>query len=95
MALHRTSKDICDHFLTPNSHCGYQLHVSVALEVGPGARKQILHREEDTFPFFTEPRPNLIVASMWSISEFRKDNGGTLLVPGSHKWDKERVPTDD
>ena len=95
LAVHKTSKEICDHFLTPNSNCGYQLHVSAALEVGPGARKQILHREEDTFPFFKEPRPNLIVASMWAISEFRKDNGGTLLVPGSHKWEKERVPNDD
>jgi ectoine hydroxylase-related dioxygenase (phytanoyl-CoA dioxygenase family) len=28
---------------------------------------------------------------MAAISDFTADNGGTLLVPGSHKWDAERV----
>ena len=45
----------------PNSEHGYQLHVSAALEVGPGAREQVLHREEDSFTFFPLPRPNIIV----------------------------------
>ncbi|MBT7334993.1 MAG: mitomycin antibiotic biosynthesis protein, partial [Gammaproteobacteria bacterium] len=71
---------------------GYQLHVSAALEVGPGARAQVLHREDDSFNFFTPPKPNLIVASMWAITDFRADNGGTLLVPGSHLWSAERQP---
>ena len=29
----------------------WQLNVSAALDVGPGARDQILHREEDLYPF--------------------------------------------
>jgi ectoine hydroxylase-related dioxygenase (phytanoyl-CoA dioxygenase family) len=95
LAIDKMSMDICDHFLLPNSNCGYQLHVSAALEVGPGSRKQILHREEDPFPFFDLPRPNLIVASMWAITDFRSDNGATLLVPGSHKWGKDREPKDE
>ena len=82
MAEHSTQ--LCDRLLVQNSEFGYQLHVTAALEVGPGARKQILHREEDSFTFFPVPRPNLIVASMWAISDFRADNGATLLVPGSH-----------
>ena len=88
------AKTVCDHFLQPN--CApdgrYQLHVTAAVEIGPGAREQILHREEDPFPFFSLPRPNLIVATMWAISDFTADNGGTLLVPGSHKWDADRRP---
>ena len=36
----------------------------------------------------------MIVASMWAITDFRADNGGTLLVPGSHKWSGERQPTE-
>ena len=67
---------MCDDHLLPSGEFGYQLHVSAALEVGPGARQQILHREEDSFTFFPVPRPNLIVASMWAITEFRADNGG-------------------
>lgn len=68
----------------------HQLHVTAALEVGPGARRQILHREEDPFSFFPLPRPNLILASMWAVSDFTADNGGTLLVPGSHRWPADR-----
>ena len=90
--MHDMSKTVCDHFLLPNCGVGgrYQLHVSAAIEIGPGARKQTLHREEDTFPFFAVPRPNLVVASMWAISDFTVENGGTMLVPGSHKWEAER-----
>lgn len=88
------STQLCDRLLVRNSEFGYQLHVTAAVEVGPDAREQILHREEDSFTFFPLPRPNLIVASMWAISDFRADNGATLLVPGSHKWDEARIPED-
>lgn len=91
LVAHPHSKRVCDEFLLPNSRHGYQVHVTAALEVGPGARAQILHREEDPFEYFTPPRPDLIVASMWAISEFRADNGATLLVPGSHRWPAERT----
>jgi len=95
LIAHPAALSVCDEFLLPNSEYGYQVHVSAALEVGPGARGQVLHREEDSFTYFKEPRPNIIVASMWAMSDFRADNGGTLLVPGSHKWPKERVPREE
>ena len=89
LVVHPISKALCDHHLLPNCE-QYRLHVTAALEVGPGARKQILHREEDSFPFFAPPRPNLILASMWAVTDFRVDNGGTQLVPGSHRWGADR-----
>ena len=91
LVAHPISRQVCDTHLMPNSEFGYQLHVTAALEVGPGARRQELHREEDSFTFFPEPRPNIIVASMWAVSDFRADNGATLLVPGSHTWPADRV----
>ncbi|MEM7286334.1 MAG: phytanoyl-CoA dioxygenase family protein [Actinomycetota bacterium] len=94
LVAHPVSMQACDHFLQPNSDSGYQLHVTAALEVGPGARAQILHREEDPFSFWPPPRPNLVVASMWAVSEFRADNGATLLVPGSHTWPADRNAKD-
>ena len=48
--MHPLATTLCDHFLQPNCDARYQLHVTGALEVGPGARKQLLHREEDTLP---------------------------------------------
>ena len=90
LVAHSLSQRVCKSVLQPNSEHGWQLHVTAALEVGPGAREQILHREEDPFAFFPLPRPNIIVASMWAISDFRADNGATLLVPGSHRWPAKR-----
>ena len=92
---HPISQKVCETSLLPNSEFGYQLHVTAALQVGPGARAQVLHREEDSFTFFPLPRPNLIVASMWAITDFRSDNGATLLVPGSHRWPEDRVAARD
>lgn len=92
LIAHPLSQRMCNDHLLPNGEFGYQLHVSAALEVGPGAREQILHREEGSFTFFPLPRPNLIVASMWAVSDFRADNGATLLVPGSHLWPEDREP---
>ncbi|HIG39479.1 MAG: phytanoyl-CoA dioxygenase family protein [bacterium] len=65
------------------------------MEIGPGAREQVLHREEDPFDFFPVPRPNLVISSMWAMSDFKKENGATLLVPGSHKWEADRKATPD
>lgn len=95
LVLDEHSTGLCDRILTRNSEFGYQLHVTAALEVGPGARRQVLHREHDSFTFFADPRPDLIVASMWAITDFREDNGATLVVPGSHTWPEHRQPAED
>jgi len=90
LLTHPLSMQLCDDHLLQNAQLGYQTHVTAALEVGPGAREQVLHREEDPFSFFELPRPNIILASMWAISDFRADNGATLIVPGSHTWPADR-----
>jgi hypothetical protein len=95
LILHPTVTAICDHFLGPNAPDGYQLHVTAALNVAPGARAQVLHREEDPFTIFPLPRPHLVVATMWAITDFRAENGATLLVPGSHRWTSDRQPIPD
>lgn len=95
LMMHETVEQLGDRHLLQNCK-KWQLNVSAALEVGPGAREQILHREEDLFPYFPLPRPNLILATMWAISDFTADNGGTKLVPGSHRWsaDREAEPSE-
>lgn len=92
LILHDTSNALARHHL---GDAGHQLHVTAGVEVGPGARAQELHREEDAFPFFECPRPKLILASMWAITDFSAENGGTRLVPGSHRWSGERSAEPD
>jgi ectoine hydroxylase-related dioxygenase (phytanoyl-CoA dioxygenase family) len=94
LLVHPTILSLCDRHLLGNC-TRYQLHVTAALQVGPGARDQVLHREEDPFPFFPAPRPNLVLATMWAMSDFSADNGGTQLVPGSHRWSAGRTAEPD
>jgi ectoine hydroxylase-related dioxygenase (phytanoyl-CoA dioxygenase family) len=89
LANHPMMRAVCDALLLPNC-VSYQLHATAGLVVGPGATVQVLHREEDPFAIFRLPRPNLIVASMWAITDFTERNGGTHLVPGSHRWPADR-----
>lgn len=89
-----TMMALCDIILKPNCQ-GYQLHVGSALVVGAGARMQTLHREDDAYPFFKLPRPNLVLASMWAMTDFTADNGATNLVPGSHLWPQDRQAAPD
>lgn len=95
LMMDATIEELCRRHLGPNCADQWQLHVTAGLEVGPGARDQVLHREEDAFPFFPVPRPNLILATMWAVADFTADNGGTQLVPGSHLWEVGRTAQPD
>ncbi|NKB98291.1 MAG: hypothetical protein GKR90_07330 [Pseudomonadales bacterium] len=92
MILDPHTQALCDRVLLPNGEYGHQLHITAALEIGPGARRQILHRDHQSFSFFPDPKPNIVLAAMWAVTDFRADNGATLLVPGSHAWEKSRTP---
>jgi ectoine hydroxylase-related dioxygenase (phytanoyl-CoA dioxygenase family) len=69
----------------------YQLSAPVALQIGPGEKAQVLHRDEDIYPL---PRPHapVVVNSMWALCDFSEANGATRLIPGSHRWDPDRRP---
>ncbi len=94
LVRHPTLMALSDHFLLPNCE-RYQLHVASALVVGPGARSQVLHREDDSYPFFTVPRPHLVLASLWAMTPFTAANGATRIVPGSHRWQAGRQARPD
>jgi ectoine hydroxylase-related dioxygenase (phytanoyl-CoA dioxygenase family) len=92
--MHPLMLSVCDTILKPNCS-SYQIHATAGLVVGPGATVQMLHREEDAFQFFKLPRPDMVLASMWAITEFTELNGGTRLVPGSHRWPADRIARED
>ena len=91
---HPLMRSACDAILKPNC-VHHQVHATAALKIGPGAREQVLHREEDPYQFFKVPRPRMIIASMWAITDFTEVNGGTKIVPGSHLWPADRVARPD
>jgi ectoine hydroxylase-related dioxygenase (phytanoyl-CoA dioxygenase family) len=94
LALHPITKMACEQSLKPNC-VSYQVHATAAFVVEPGAGTQVLHREEDPFRFIPMPRPNMVTASMWAITDFTEANGATRIVPGSHRWEEGRAARDD
>ena len=72
----------------------YQFSAPVGIEIGPGEKAQVLHRDEGVYPL-PSPHPDVVVNTMWPLDDFTKANGATVVVPGSHLWDRSRQPTKD
>ncbi|MEM7342112.1 MAG: phytanoyl-CoA dioxygenase family protein [Actinomycetota bacterium] len=90
LALHPTVMAVCDRVLLP--YCArYHLHVTVLVDLQPGEEAQDLHRDGGIYPVRFPTIP-MTLATMWACSDFTARNGGTQLVPGSHRWDHDRTP---
>ena len=68
-----------------------QLNVTAMMYLEPGEKAQILHMDDGFYPF-QNPRPPMILATMWAVTDFTRENGATRLVPGSHRWEDTREP---
>ena len=60
-----------------------QLSLASTMEIHPDETPQALHRDDAYFP--VNPHPPLVVNTMWALSDFTEANGGTRIVPGSHR----------
>jgi ectoine hydroxylase-related dioxygenase (phytanoyl-CoA dioxygenase family) len=89
VALHPLLTGVLDEVL---GH--HQFSAPVAIHIGPGETAQVLHRDEDVYPI-ARPHPPVVLNTMWALCDFTQANGATRLVPGSHRWDPKRRPTDD
>jgi ectoine hydroxylase-related dioxygenase (phytanoyl-CoA dioxygenase family) len=85
---------VCDAVLGPNC-AGYQLNVAQVMDRGPGAEQQLLHRDEDVWVHLPRPHAEVELASVIALVDFTKDLGATVVVPGSHRWERERNPHPD
>ncbi len=83
-----------DHFLLPNC-ADYILNLAHLMDRGPGAEAQLLHRDEDVWVHVPRPHGELQLATVVALVDFTRDNGATLLVPGSHRWPRERQARED
>lgn len=70
-----------------------RIGVTQAIQLAPGQGAQPLHRDDTVFLWRhptggREGRVQILCA----VSDFTAENGGTLVIPGSHLWDDERQP---
>ena len=69
-----------------------QLNLTQAVEVHPGERPQVPHRDQDMWAG-DKGRIEYVVNVMWPLGPFTRDNGGTRLWPGSHlRQDETGLP---
>jgi ectoine hydroxylase-related dioxygenase (phytanoyl-CoA dioxygenase family) len=88
---HPTLLAASDAILSP-SCASYQLNIAHVLDRGPGAEAQMLHRDELVWIHMPRPHPELQVAAVIALADFREENGATRVVPGSHRWPLARQP---
>jgi ectoine hydroxylase-related dioxygenase (phytanoyl-CoA dioxygenase family) len=54
-----------------------------------------LHRDRGVWGGYIPRKIETQLSTVWAITDFTKENGATQLVPGSHKWNKNREPIDE
>ena len=70
-----------------------QLNLTQGIQIWPGEKAQVIHRDDSMFPVKHKPF-EFMVNAMWAYTEFTKDNGATIVVPGSQLWDLDRMPAE-
>lgn len=85
---------MCARFLAPNAR-EYRISTGELMAIGPGEKRQVLHRDDDSWDRFPSPRPEILVSVNLALSDFREENGATVVVPRSHAWPRERRPGPD
>jgi ectoine hydroxylase-related dioxygenase (phytanoyl-CoA dioxygenase family) len=61
-------------------HCeNYQVGSMTAIEIHPGEKAQILHRDGDFYPIAI-PGVEFQLQAMWALSDFTDENGATRVV---------------
>jgi len=58
-----------------------------SIAILPGETSQPIHADDQLIPL-AKPHVPLVCNTMWAITDFTDENGGTRVVPGSHRADR-------
>lgn len=82
MPVHDSVLPVVEQVLEPDC----LLSGMTSMNLGPGEVAQPLHPDDYVIHV---PRPHLplVCTTIWALTDFTEENGGTRIVPGSHKLD--------
>lgn len=85
--MHPLVTAITDNILSP--YCDrWQLNLTQAIEIHPGQIEQAPHRDQDMWNGELG-KTEYLVNVMWPFTRYTRENGATLVWPGSHRDDPE------
>jgi hypothetical protein len=64
----------------------YWLNTGQLICIGPGETPQMLHRDELNWPRATSAG-EITVTAIFALTDFTKENGATVIAPGSNHWE--------
>ena len=78
----------------------FWMSTAQVIYIGPGSLPQYLHRDNENYPGFSSlgrNGPEAMCNSIFAISDFTDENGGTRVIPGSNTWDdfEKRMSDED
>jgi ectoine hydroxylase-related dioxygenase (phytanoyl-CoA dioxygenase family) len=77
-----TVKDVLGHATS------FHLHLTQLISIEPGETAQPVHRDQWAFDFFPFPADYEVQCNtIWAMTDFTAQNGGTRLMPGSHRFE--------
>ena len=63
--------------------------------LGEGETRQSFHRDFDSWPYLKRSTDEIaLISANIALNDFTETNGATVVVPGSHRWPKNRKPKD-
>ena len=91
LAVHPLVNIASSRYLAP--YCDHhQLHFTQAVSIGTGQGAQPLHRDRGVWGSVLNRSVETQFSTIWAMTDFTEANGATRIVPGSHRWDKDRHP---
>ena len=93
LVMHPLVLDVVSKMLLPWCE-RYNLNLTQAIEIHPGALPQLPHRDQD---MWQGPKGSLeyLVNVMWPLTPFKRENGGTRLWTGSHLHQDAALPPEE
>ncbi len=80
-------KGVCETFWVQSTQ---------VIEIMPGEKAQMLHRDMGNYPVFLgngPDGPEITCNSLLALVDVTEEIGATRVIPGSHRWDFEREPS--